>query len=337
MRAWELQGVGGSEELKLVDRPKPQPAFGQILVRVRAASLNFRDLIVMQGAYGRVSLPLVPLSDGAGEIAAIGEGVTQWKLGDGVAGTFFPHWLTGPSSAEKIKISLGGGSTNGMLAEYVLLDEEAAVRIPPHQTFEEAATMPCAALTAWNALIEQGNLKAGETVVIIGTGGVSLFGLQIAKWYGAKIIVLSSSDKKIDLAIALGADAGINYSQHPQWERKVVELTGGLGADHILEVGGAGTLAQSLRAARVGGHIAMIGILGGTASELRVTDILMNSLRINGIYVGSREMFERLNRAAIQHRLKPIIDRVFPLLEARSAYDYLKTQKHFGKIIISLA
>ena len=336
MKAYELQATGSLDGLKLVDRPEPKPAHGQIVVRVRAASLNYRDLIVMQGAYGRVSLPLVPLSDGAGEVVAVGDGVTRWQPGDRVAGTFFPEWLAGPVTAESTKTALGGGSTTGMLAEFVALSEHGAVRVPEHLSFEEAATLPCAALTAWNALVEQGRVKAGETVVLLGTGGVSIFGLQIAKLHGARTIITSSSDEKLARAVALGADATINYRTTPDWEKKVLELTGGLGADHILEVGGAGTFAKSLRATRLGGHVALIGVLAGVASELRVTDILMRSLRVNGIYVGSREMFESLNRAVTQHQLKLVIDRVFPFAEARAAYEHLQSGKHFGKVVIAI-
>ncbi len=336
MKAYELQATGSLDGLKLVDRLQPQPAHGQIVVQVRAASLNYRDLIVMQGAYGKVSLPLVPLSDGAGEVVAVGEGVIRWQPGDRVAGTFFPDWLAGPITAESTKAALGGGSTNGMLAEFVALSEHGAVHVPEHLSFEEAATLPCAAVTAWNSLVDQGRVKAGERVVLLGTGGVSLFGLQIAKLHGARTIITSSSDEKLARATALGADATINYRTTPDWEKKVIELTGGHGADHVLEVGGAGTFAKSLRATRVGGHVALIGVLAGVASELRVTDILMKSLRVTGIYVGSRAMFESLNRAATQHQLKPVIDRVFPFAEARAAYEHLQSGKHFGKVVISL-
>lgn len=337
MKAYELQATGSLDGLRLVDRPEAKPAHGQIVVRVRAASLNYRDLIVMQGAYGRVSLPLVPLSDGAGDVVAVGGGVVRWQPGDRVAGTFFPEWLAGPVLAETTKAALGGGSTDGMLAEFVTLSQHGAVRVPEHLSYEEAATLPCAAVTAWNALVEQGGVKAGETVVLLGTGGVSLFGLQIAKQHGARTIITSSSDEKLARAVALGADATINYRTTPDWEKQVLELTGGHGADHVLEVGGAGTFAKSLRATRVGGHVALIGVLAGVASELRVTDILMKSLRVHGIYVGSRAMFESLNRAVTQHQLKPVVDRVFPFAEARAAYEHLHSGKHFGKVVISFS
>ena len=336
MKAYELQSTGSLDGLTLVDRPEPQATRGEIIVRVRAASLNYRDLLVMQGAYGRATLPLTPLSDGAGEVVAVGEGVTRWQPGDRVAGTFFPNWLSGPINAEAMQAARGGGSTHGMLAEFVALDEYGAVRVPEQLTFEEAATLPCAAVTAWNALVEQGRVQAGQTVLLLGTGGVSLFGLQIAKLHGARTIITSSSDEKLARAIALGADATINYRTTPDWEKRVLELTGGSGADHVLEVGGAGTFAKSLRATRVGGHVALIGVLAGVASELRVTDILMKSLHINGIYVGSRAMFESLNQAVTQHNLKPVIDRVFPFTEARAAYEQLRSARHFGKLVISV-
>jgi len=335
MKAYELQATGSLDGLRLVDRPEPVAACGEIVVRVKAASLNYRDLLVMQGAYGRATLPLTPLSDGAGEVVAIGEGVTCWQPGDRVAGTFFLNWHSGPIDADVMQAARGGGSTHGMLSEFVVFSEHGAVRVPEHLSWEEAATLPCAALTVWNALVEQGGLKAGETVVLLGTGGVSVFGLQIAKLHGARTIITSSSDEKLARATALGADATINYRTTPDWEKKVLELTGGHGADHILEVGGAGTFAKSLRATRVGGHVALIGVLAGVASELRVTDILMKSLRVTGIYVGSRAMFESLNRAVTQHQLKPVIDRVFPFSEARAAYEHLQSGKHFGKVVIA--
>ena len=336
MKAYELQATGSLDGLRMVDRPEPVAACGEIVVRVKAASLNYRDLLVMQGAYGRATLPLTPLSDGAGEVVAIGDSVTCWQPGDRVAGTFFPNWLSGPIDSDVLQAARGGGSTHGMLSEFVVLSEHGAVRVPEHLSLEEAATLPCAALTAWNALVEQGGVKAGETVVLLGTGGVSVFGLQIARLHGARTIITSSSDEKLARATALGADATINYRTTPDWEKRVLELTGGRGADHVLEVGGAGTLVKSLRATRVGGHVTLIGVLAGVASELRVTDILMKSLRVTGIYVGSRAMFESLNRAVTQHHLRPVIDRVFPFAEASAAYEHLQSGTHFGKVVIAI-
>jgi NADPH:quinone reductase-like Zn-dependent oxidoreductase len=337
MKAYELQATGNLSGLVPVDRSHPEPGPGQIVVRVRATSLNYRDLLVSSGSYGKTALPLVPLSDGAGEVTVVGDGVTRWKTGDRVAATFFPDWVGGEISPERTRAARGGGSTGGMLCEYAAMSEQSVVRIPSHLSFEEAATLPCAALTAWNALVEQGHLKSGETVVLLGTGGVSLFGLQIARLHGARTILTSSNDEKLARATrTLGADHTINYKATPNWEEKVLELTGGRGADHVLEVGGAGTLSKSLRCTRPGGHVAVIGVLSGLATELRVTDILMKSLRVNGIFVGSRDMFEAMNRAIGQHELKPVIDLVFPFSKAPTAYEYLQSGQHFGKVVISM-
>jgi NADPH:quinone reductase-like Zn-dependent oxidoreductase len=336
MKACELQSTGGLDGLVQVEHPQPEPGPGQIGIRVRATSLNYRDLLVAGGAYGRVSLPLVPLSDGAGEIVAVGQGVTRWKVGDRVAATFFPDWISGEISIERTKAARGAGATPGMLAEYVVLPELGAVRLSHHLSFAEAATLPCAALTAWNALVEQGGVHAGQTVVLLGTGGVSLFALQFAKLHGARTIITSSSDEKLVRAKSLGADETINYRTTPNWEEAVHELTGKQGADHVVEVGGAGTFAKSLRATRVGGHVALIGVLAGVATELRVTDILMKSLRVNGIFVGNRDMFEAMNRAIALHQLKPVIDRVFSFADAKAAYQHLQSGQHFGKVVVAV-
>lgn len=335
MKVYELQAVGNLNGLTQVERPDPEPGPGQIIVRVRAVSLNYRDLLVINGSYGKISLPLIPISDGAGEIIKIGQGVARWKVGDRVAATFAPDWISGDPIPERTKSARGAGSTNGMLAEQVLMSDQAVVRIPDHLSFEEAATLPCAAVTAWNALVVKGELKAGETVVLQGTGGVSLFALQFAKLHGARTIITSSSDQKLGRAQQLGAHETINYRTTPNWEEKVSELTGGRGADHVIEVGGAGTFAKSLRAVRPGGHVAVIGVLAGLATELRLTDILMRSLRIHGIFVGNRDMFESMNRAIGLHSLKPVIDLAFPFANASAAYEYLQSGQHFGKIVIT--
>jgi NADPH:quinone reductase-like Zn-dependent oxidoreductase len=336
MKAYELQLTGNLDGLTMVERPQPEAGAGEIVVRVRAVSLNYRDLLVANGSYGKMTLPLVPVSDGAGEVTAIGPGVTRFKVGDRVAATFFPDWIGGGVTPERTRTARGAGVTAGMLSEFVCISQEAATSIPEHLSFEEAATLPCAALTAWHALVEQGRVKSGETVVLLGTGGVSLFALQIARLHGAKTIITSSSDEKLTRARMLGADATINYVESPNWEEKVIELNGGRGADHVIEVGGAGTFAKSLKATRPGGHVALIGVLAGLATELRVTDILMKSLRVNGIYVGSRDMFEEMNRAFALHHLKPIIDKVFSFAQAKAAYEYLQSGRHFGKIVISI-
>lgn len=334
MKSYQLQAIGNLNGLVVVDQPYPEPGPGEIVVRVRAVSLNYRDLLVVNGTYGKISLPLVPASDGAGEVTVVGDGVTRWKTGDRVAATFFPDWIAGEASPERTRAARGAGSTPGMLSEFVVLSEQSVVQIPHHLSFEEAATLPCAALTAWNALVEQGRVKAGQTVVLLGTGGVSLFGLQIARMHGARTIITSSSDQKLARVRLLGVDETINYKTSPNWEEKVREFTGGRGADHVIEVGGAGTFAKSLRATRQGGHVALIGVLAGVALELKVTDIVMKGLRVQGIFVGNRDMFEAMNKAIELHGLKPVIDLVFPFDQARKAYEYLQSGQHFGKVVI---
>jgi NADPH:quinone reductase-like Zn-dependent oxidoreductase len=336
MKAYQLTGTEGAESLKLTELPEPRPAPGQVVVRVRAASLNYRDLMVATGRYGPgVPLPLIPLSDGAGEITAVGDGVTQWKTGDRVAGTFFQNWQTGPVRREVFDSALGG-SINGMLAESVALSADGVVAIPPHLSFAEAATLPCAALTAWHALVTDGKIAAGQTVVLLGTGGVSIFALQFAKMHGARVIISSSSDEKLARAKALGADETINYRATPDWEKEVFRLTHKAGADHVVEVGGTDTFPRSLRAAAMGGTVSVIGGVSGFASEVALRDILGKSLLIRGIFVGSRDMFEAMNRAIALHQLQPVIDRTFPLAEAPAAYRHQAGGSHFGKIVITL-
>jgi NADPH:quinone reductase-like Zn-dependent oxidoreductase len=278
---------------------------------------------------------VIPLSDGAGEVVAVGEGVMRVRVGDRVAGTFFQDWDAGEISAAVHDTALGG-AIDGVLAEYVVLSERGVVRLPDGLTYEEAATLPCAAVTVWNALVERGGLRAGQTVLLLGTGGVSIFGLQIAKMHGARAIITSSSDEKRARAQALGADDGINYKTTPNWEAAVWEKTGKVGVDHVVEVGGAGTLEKSLRAARYGGHVHLIGVLSGFGSQANPWQIVPKNLRVNGIYVGSRQVFENLLQAMAQNRLRPIIDHVFPFAEARAAYEYLKSGSHFGKVVITV-
>ncbi len=336
MNAWQLAAPQGVDALKLNQLPDPQPAPGQVLVRVRATSLNYRDLMVASGRYGPgVPLPLIPLSDGAGEIAAVGAGVTRWKVGDRVAGTFFQNWATGPLRREVFEAALGG-SLNGMLAQYVALAADGVVAIPPHLDFAAAATLPCAALTAWQALVTQGRVSAGQTVLVLGTGGVSIFAMQFAKMHGARVIITSSSDAKLARAQALGADGIINYRTTPDWEKEVFRLTDKTGADHVVEVGGTNTFPKSLRAVAMGGTISVIGGVSGFTSEVSLRDILGKSVRIQGIFVGSREMFEAMNRAITQHRLQPVLDRVFPFAEAPAAYRYQESGAHFGKLVITV-
>lgn len=337
MQAYELRSdQPGLDALTLVERPEPQPQAGQVLVKMHAASLNYRDLLVTKGSYGSQGVqPIVPLSDGAGEVVAIGLGVTRVKVGDRVAGIFMQTFLAGELTLEKSKSALGG-AIDGVLAEYVVFDEEGVVKIPAHLSYKEASTLPCAAVTAWNALVAEGQLKAGETVLLQGTGGVSLFALQFAGMMGATVIITSSSDAKLERAKQLGAAVGINYKTTPNWEETVWTLTDGRGVDHVIEVGGSNTLSQSLRAVRYGGRIALIGVLTGTAGDVKTSAILHKHVRVQGIYVGSRDRFEAMNRAIALHKMQPVIDRAFPFSAAKEAMRYLESGAHFGKVVINI-
>jgi NADPH:quinone reductase-like Zn-dependent oxidoreductase len=336
MKFFQLQAYGGASGLKPAVVADPVPGHGQVLVRLRAASLNYRDLLMLQGVYNpRLKLPIVPVSDGAGEVVATGTGATRFKPGDRVAGCFMPDWVDGTCDDEKGRSALGGGGT-GMLAELAVLPEHGLVRVPEHLTLEEAATLPCAAVTAWNALVATGGIQPGETVLIQGTGGVSLFALQFARMAGARVIATSSSDKKLARVRELGAAEGINYKTNADWEKRARELTGGKGVDMIVEVGGAGTLAKSLRAVRTGGYIALIGVLGGVTAEVNPMPILMRNIRVQGIFVGSRAMFEAMNRAIETAQLHPVVDRVFDFDQAPQAFEYLESGAHFGKVVVRI-
>jgi NADPH:quinone reductase-like Zn-dependent oxidoreductase len=336
MKAFEIKGGFGLDALTLVERPDPRPGPGQVLLKMRAWSLNYRDLLIVKGLYNpKLRLPLIPLSDGVGELIAVGDGVGRVKVGDRVAGLFMQSWLDGPATEAKTKPSLGGGGADGLLAEYAVLNQDGVVHVPEHLSDEEAATLPCAALTAWHALVSEGGVKAGDTVLIQGTGGVSLFALQFARLSGARVIATSSSDDKLARVLKMGASDGINYKTTPDWEERVREVTGGVGVDHVVEVGGAGTLGKSLRAVRVGGRIYLIGVLTG-GGQVNPMPILMRNVRVQGIYVGSRAMFEEMNRAIALHQLRPVVDRVFPFAEAREALRFLESGAHFGKIALRI-
>jgi len=300
---------------------------------MRACSLNYRDLMMVKGQYNPSQrLPLIPLSDGVGEVVQVGEGTRRVKLGDRVAGAFLQRWIDGEFNPEARGSTLGG-PLDGMLTEARVLSEEGLVRVPEHLSDLEAACLPCAALTAWHALVFCGRIKAGDTVLLQGTGGVSIFGLQFARLAGARPLIISSSDEKLQRARQLGAWQTVNYRNTPDWDKKVRELTGG-GADLVLEVGGAGTLARSLNAVRLGGSIQVVGVLGGVNVELPVTSILMKGACLQGIFVGSRRMFEEMNRAIAASGLKPVVDRVFPFAEAPAAFSHMESGQHFGKIVI---
>lgn len=336
MKAFQITKFG-LENLQLVQLPEPVAGPGEVLVRVHAASLNYRDLMLVRGHYDpRLKMPRIPLSDGAGDVVAVGAGVTRIRVGDRVAGLFLQNWQDGPPSAENSHGALAG-DIDGILAEYVVLPERGVIHFPAHLSYEEAATLPCAALTAWNALMVAAAIKPGDTVLVQGTGGVSIFALQFAKVCGARVLGTSSSDEKLAKAKALGLDAGVNYKQHPDWSAWVKEQTDGKGADVIVEVGGAGTFAQSLEAVRIGGTITQIGVLSTSQEKLSVIPILMHRVRIVGIYVGSESMFHAMNRAIDLQQIKPVIDRVFPLDETVAAYRHLESGQHFGKVVITLA
>lgn len=332
MKVCELQGGFGIDSLQIVERAEPRPGPGQALVKMRAWSLNYRDLLLVKGQYNpKLKLPFTPLSDGAGEVVAVGEGVTRVKPGDRVAGIFMQTWLEGDVTEAKAGSALGGAIA-GVAAEHLLFDADGLVHVPQHLSFEEAATLPCAAVTAWHALVTHGQVKAGDSVLIQGTGGVSIFALQFARLSGARVIATSSSDAKIAKVLQLGASDGINYKSTPEWGKRVRELTDGQGVDHVVEVGGAGTLGESLRAVRMGGNVSLIGILA--AGQFNPIPVLMKSVCVQGIFVGSRVMFEAMNRAIALHRLAPIIDRVFPLGEVRDAFRHMESAAHFGKIVV---
>ena len=337
MRVWEIKERFGLDALALVERPEPEPGPGQVVVRVRAASLNYRDLLTVEGEYNpKQPLPLVPLSDGAGEVAAVGPGVTRVKAGDRVAGNFFQAWISGALSRERLRTSLGG-PLDGMAAERIVLDAEGVVTIPAHLSFEEAACLPCAAVTAWNALVAQGNLAVGETVLVLGTGGVALFALQLARLLGARVIVTSSSDAKLERATALGATDVVNSRTTPEWDKAVKTITDGQGVDNVLELGGAGTLARSLRAVRFGGQVSLIGNLSGLDAQLNLAHVFMRGVRLQGILVGNRDMFEAMNRVIALHEMRPVIDRTFDFVDLPVALEHLKSQGHFGKIVLRVA
>lgn len=334
MRAYELRDGFGLDHLVPAERPDPTPGPGQVLIKLRAVSLNFRDLLIIRGHYNpKLPLPRIPVSDGVGDVVAVGPGVTRWKPGDRVAALFMPAWQDGDYTPEVAKSALGG-MVDGLLAELAVLPEAGLIQAPPHLTDEEASTLPCAALTAWNALFAQGNLQPGDVVLTQGTGGVSLFALQFARMAGARVIVTSSSDAKLARALAMGASDGINYRNEPEWDKRVLELTDRRGVDHVVELGGAGTLPLSLKAVRMNGTVSLIGVLSGLEGQINPLLVLMKSIRLQGIFVGSRAMFEAMNRAIALNDIRPVVDQVFPFDQAREALRYMEKASHFGKIVI---
>ncbi len=332
MKAYEIQ-TKGIDALTMTERDSVALEPGQVRVRVKASSLNYRDLLTV--TYGGMGgkLPLIPNSDGCGEVIETGSDVTRFKTGDRVVTTFFQRWLDGNISADVMNSSLGG-SIDGVLAEEIVLDELGIVALPEHMSFEEGATLSCAALTAWQSMVVKGGIKAGDTVLTLGTGGVSIFALQFAVMHGARMIITSSSDEKLERAKQLGAWQTINYNTDPDWHKTVLKLTDGLGVDQVLEVGGAGTLEKSLTATRFGGMVGLIGILSGIGGAINPDAVLRKSINLQGIYVGSRAMFEDMNRALSVHQTKPVIDQYFDFDNAPEAYRCLEQQGHFGKVVI---
>jgi NADPH:quinone reductase-like Zn-dependent oxidoreductase len=336
MRAVTIAGAFGLNNLRIEDRPEPRPGPGQVALRMRAASLNYRDLRMVEGSYNpRQSLPLVPASDGVGEVVLVGDGVTRVKAGDRVSPIFAQNWLAGVPTTPQLRSTLGG-PLDGTLAEMMVVDAESVVPVPEYLTDVEAACLPCAALTSWNALVTLGRVRPGDTVVTQGTGGVSIFGVQLARLLGARVIATTGSDDKIERLRELGAHEVINYKRDPEWGKTARALAGGSGVDLVLDVGGGTTLAQSIRAVRPAGHISVIGVVAGVASDLNLLPILMQGLRLQGVFVGHRTSFEAMNRGLAETRLKPVVDRVFPLEHAREALEHLKSGQHFGKVCIRI-
>jgi NADPH:quinone reductase-like Zn-dependent oxidoreductase len=335
MRLYRLPKTTSLADLTLTEADTPKPGRGQVLVRMRAASLNYRDLMVATGRYARGGTPpnLVPLSDGAGEVVETGADVTRVKAGDRVAGIFMQSWLAGEPDAAYAPSTLGG-AMDGVLAEYRVFDQDGLVHLPEHLSYEEGATLPCAAVTAWNALFGLKPVEPGETVLTLGTGGVSVFAVQFARAAGARIISTSSSDEKLGRIRDLGAAETINYKAKPDWDAEVKRLTDGRGVDHVVEVGGSGTFPRSVVATRFGGQVHLIGVL--TKGEIDPAIILRGGVIVRGIYVGSRAMFEAMNRAIAAHRIEPVIDRVFEFDAAPDAYRHLESGSHFGKVVIRI-
>lgn len=337
MKAYAIQESFGFENLKPTELPDPKPGPGEVLLKVRALSLNYRDLLMIRGQYDpKQPLPLIPCSDAVTEVAAVGDGVSRVEVGNRVCPIFCQNWLAGEPTREKLRSTLGG-PLPGTLAEAMVVREEGVVHVPDYLTDEEAATLPCAALTAWSALVTRGGVKAGDTVLVLGTGGVAIFALQIAQMLGARVFITSSSDEKLAQARELGAAEGINYRQEPNWGKRVRELTGGTGVELVVEVGGAETLRESLRAVRFGGQISLIGVLSGVEAPVSIVSILMQHVRVQGILVGHREGFEEMNRAFALHQVRPVIDRIFPFAEAREALEYLASGQHFGKVVVRVS
>ena len=335
MHVMEVAPEFGLDRLRSAERPDPEPGPGDVLLRMTAASINYRDKMMVEGSYNpRQPLPLIPCSDGCGVVEAVGEGVTRFSVGDRAVPLFAPYWHGGEPTPARVRRTLGG-PLDGTLAERLVLPEDAFVKPPEHLSDVEAATLGCAGLTAWSALTIHGGVRAGDTVLVLGTGGVSIFAVQFGVALGARVIVTSSSDEKLARAAELGADAGIHYGRTPRWSKAVRELTAGRGADLVVEIGGGGTLQESIAATRMGGRVALIGVLAGVAAPLNLIPALMNQLRLQGVLVGHRDGFEAMNRAIETHKIRPVVDRTHCWTEAAGALASLERGEHFGKIGLS--
>ncbi len=332
MRAWQIVSDGGIDALELTDRDVGAPGPGEVKVRIRASAINYRDFSIIGDPVPRgIKFPCVPNSDAAGEVVEVGPGVTRVKAGDRVASCFFQAWEDGPCTPE-IMASALGGAVDGVLAEDVILKEGGVIPFPDHLSFAEAATLPCAGLTAWNAVVETGRTKAGDTVLLLGTGGVSIYALQFLNMLGARVIITSSSDDKLARAREMGAWETVNYRNTPDWDREVLKLTGGRGVDLTVEVGGPGTLQRSIEATRVAGTIGLIGILVG--GEINPMPIMRKSMTVQGIYVGSYRMFADMNRAIAAHQMRPVVHETFDFEDAPKAYHAMQAAGHFGKLVV---
>jgi NADPH:quinone reductase-like Zn-dependent oxidoreductase len=333
MRALEVDAPWGLDQFKFVERPDPKPGPGEVLVRMRTASLNYRDLMMVSGYYPGVRGPITPLSDGCGVVEAVGEGVTRVAPGDRVSSLFFQSWIGGRVTAQRISRPLGS-PVPGVARELAVYSAEGVSKVPDFLTDEEVATLPCAGLTAWRALFDDGDLDPGDMVVLQGTGGVSIFGLQFAHMAGMRTLITSSSDEKLERARGLGADHLVNYRTTPEWAGAVRTATHGVGADFIMEVGGPGTMPQSLRAIATGGHIAVVGMVAAGGEGVNPTSLIATGAKLQGLMVGSRDSFEAMCRAIDKNRIRPVVDKVFPWTEARAAFEAMRDGAHFGKIVL---
>jgi NADPH:quinone reductase-like Zn-dependent oxidoreductase len=338
MRALNVAAPWGLDAIKVVELPDPTPGPGQVLVRMKAVSLNYRDLLMVNGMYGRgaagTSDVITPFSDGCGVVEAVGAGVTRVKPGDRVATLFFQGWVSGPPTLEKLMTALGF-PIPGAGSELQSFSEHGVSKVPDFLTDQQVATLPCAALTAWRGLFVDARLEPGDTVVLQGTGGVSIFGLQFAHAAGLRTVVTSSSDAKLARAKEMGADHLVNYKTTPEWSKAVREATGGRGADFVMEVGGGGTIQESMKAVKIGGHIAIIGVVAGAGDPFNPAALIGNSAKLQGLSVGSRDMFEAMCRAMALRGISPVVDKVFPFTEAKAAFSAMAGGEHFGKIVLT--